>query len=446
MTSLASKTKTEHLILLVGGNPLPNAVAGKLLVSPNGTITLVHSGGPGGTADVAQRLRAWFTGQGIVASVELKEVEESSPTSVIRSVQERLGSVNAQSVGLNYTGGTKAMSVHAYRAVEQWAEQKGITAVFSYLDARTLQMVFDPVDAGRSEQREYVGRALELKLTELLVLHDWSLTHPATEKPILPRTAQELLSVHAQEHAANLWVEWLRAELFQKATRREQMLVDCPRSPDAQACTIQLPTRKWLSQGKLKNTLLQWPSCSALESVTQRMKTELLQADSLQLGDAATTCGYTEVEDFCKWLDGGWLESAVLATLQDGAHECGLHEVAMNLKPTGPNSPKGFEFDVVGIRGYQLFAFSCSTDTENVQGGRDRLKKKLFEAYIRASQLGGDEARVALVCCSNDPDGLEHEMRRDVDPEGRIRVFGRKHLADLATHLKQWIQSQSGEE
>jgi len=153
--------KSDHLLLLVGANPLPNAVAGKLLVAPDGTITLVHSGGASGTADVAQRLRGWLEQQEVVNTVELKEVEESSPSSIVRGVQERLNAIQAKTVGLHYTGGTKAMSVHAYRTVEQWAKEKNITAAFSYLDARTLEMVFDPVDAGVSEQRVYIGRALE---------------------------------------------------------------------------------------------------------------------------------------------------------------------------------------------------------------------------------------------------------------------------------------------
>jgi len=88
------------------------------------------------------------------------------------------------------------------------------------------------------------------------------------------------------------------------------------------------------------------------------------------------------------------------------------------------------------MRGYQFCAIFRSTDTR-----KGLLKLKLFEAYVRARQLGGDEARVALVCCSNDRHGLEHEMRRDVDPEGRIRVFGRKHLANLAEYLREWIPS-----
>lgn len=436
--------QSQHLLLLVGGNPLPNAVAGRLLVVPGGTIALIHSRD---TADVANRLKTWLLNERELAQVSLKQIEESNPTSIISGVQGHLKGLQGHRVGLNYTGGTKAMSVHAYRAVEQWAKEKGITPIFSYLDARTLQIVFDTVDTSGNEQRKYVGRAMKLELTDLLALHGWKLHHEPTKQPILPRTAQELAVVQAQEAAAAAWGQWLQEELFEKAMRRQKIPVTCPRSPDGQECTVEQPIRRWLSKTQLQQTTLQWPSHPALQTVTEELQRELILPDSLRLGDAAKTCGYRDLQDFCKWLDGLWLESAAFEALQDCTTACGLDDVSMNLEPaSGGDSPANFEFDVMAMRGYQLFALSCSTDTENIQGGKDRLKKKLFEAYIRARQLGGDEARVALVSCSNDPEGLEHEMQRDVDPEGRIRVFGRRQLADLGTHLRQWIQSQSGEE
>jgi len=207
---VSNEGKAEHLILLVGGNPLPNAVAGKLLIAPGGTITLVHSGASG-TAGIAQRLRGWLQQQAVAKTVELKEVEESSATSIIRGVRERLEAISAATVGLHYTGGTKAMSVHAYRTVEQWAKEKNITAEFSYLDARTLEMVFEPLDNWMIDRREYVGRALELKLTDLLRLHGWTLK-ASTEQPILPGTAKELLRVHADQCTADKWAGWLRGD------------------------------------------------------------------------------------------------------------------------------------------------------------------------------------------------------------------------------------------
>lgn len=425
----------DHLILLVGGNPLPNAVAGKLLVKSDGTITLIHSEG---TADVAKRLCQWLKENRVARDVKLKQVEEANPTSIIEGVKECLEEAKPRTVGpnytvgLNYTGGTKVMSVHAYRAVEQWTSERSIKAVFSYLDARTLKMVFDPVNPGTDV-------SLKLNLNDLLTLHGWKLSN-SREEPILPRTARKLLNIHAKEQTAQAWAKWLQEELFQKARRSKRVPINCPRSPDGQPCTIEEPTQNWLSQGELKKVVLQWPSQPDLEEVIQTMKDELKQTDSLQLGNAAQACGYKYVEDFCKWLNGGWLESAVLDALQNCAHNCALHVTKMNLElASGSNNPTRFEFDVVGMRGYQLFAISCSTDTQ-----KGLLKLKLFEAYVRARQLGGDEARVALVCCSNDPEGLEHEMRRDVDPEGRIRVFGRKHLANLDKYLEEWIRSQIG--
>jgi hypothetical protein len=36
-------------------------------------------------------------------------------------------------------------------------------------------------------------------------------------------------------------------------------------------------------------------------------------------------------------------------------------------------------------------------------------------------------------------------MRRDISPEGRIRVFGRERLKDLTGYIADWIRQQSKE-
>jgi len=408
--------RSDHLLLLVGGNPLPNAVAGKLLTAREGTITLFHSRGAAGTGDVAQRLCAWLNKQGVVRSVGLKEVEESNPTSIFSGVQERLNSVGAHRVGLNYTGGTKAMSVHAYRAVEQWAKEKNTTPVFSYLDARTLQMVFDP-NGGSGEWREYVGRALELKLRDLLALHGWALKCEPTQTPLFPTTARALATACANDEGFEDWKKWIDDEFRSKCRRSGK--------------------EDWKNKTQLQAVSLTLPTSSSLREVVQSLHSEL-RVSGGNLGLVHGAFG-NEPKRFCEWLFGKWLEHYVLDILNDNdlVTQLYLHECAQNIVPNEVE----FDVDVMALRGYQLFAFSCSTDTQ-----KGRLKLKLFEAYVRARQLGGDEARIALVCCSNDSDGLENEMRRDVDPGGRIHVFGRKHLGNLTEHIKTWIQSQSREE
>jgi hypothetical protein len=429
--------QVEHLLLLVGGNPLPNAVSGKLLTMPKGTITLLHSAG---TANVAGRLRSWLIAQ--TFTVELRQLEESNPASIVACVREALHCAPA-SVGLNYTGGTKAMSVHAYRAAEEWGQGNATRLVLSYLDARTLRMVIDPSnpESGQQGHDYYVGRDVQLSLMDLLQLHGWRLKNQPRTVAVMPNTAQQLKSIHAQQSTAEEWVRWIQDVLLQSAKRLEDVSVSCKRSPDGQKCMAQRQSRKWKSTGNLKQLELEWPTAQGLQPVVHNMKDELQQMDRLSIGVAAKKWDYEKPEDFCKWLEGTWLETVVLQALHACLDSGGLHEVSMGLYPaSGGDHPSGFEFDVIGMRGYQLFAFSCTTDPE-----RGRVKFKLFEAFVRARQLGGDEARVALVCCDDDPDGLQQEMWRDVDPEGRIRVFGRNALIDLETQLLQWIQSQSRE-
>ncbi len=406
--------KTEHLLLLVGSNPLPNAVAGKLLTAPDGTISLIHSGGATGTAEVAQRLATWLKEQEVTQSVKFKEVEESNPTSISRGVAECLEVIKVQRVGLNYTGGTKAMAVHAYRAMERWTKEKSITPVFSYLDARTLQMVFDPV-AGSNEQRIYVGRALELRPADLLALHGWTLRHEPTGTPLFPTTARVLATACTNDEGFKDWKGWIEKEFRPKCRRSDK--------------------EDWKNKTHLQAVSLTLPTSNALGEVVQSLRSEL-QVPEGDLGLAHGAFG-NEPKRFCEWLYGKWLEHYVLDILNHLASPLCLQECAQNIVPNEVE----FDVDVMALRGYQLFAFSCSTDIQ-----KSLLKLKLFEAYVRARQLGGDEVRVALVCCVDDPDGLEHEMRRDVDPEGRIRVFGRRDLGNLTEHIKTWIQSQSGEE
>jgi ferredoxin len=383
--------KVEHLILLVGGNPLPNAVAGELLVNPGGTITLIHSSD---TFDIAKRLYRRFKNK---TNVKLKEVKESNPASIIQGVRECLEEAQSRTVGLNYTGGTKVMAVHAYRAVAQWGTKKGVTPVFSYLDARKLEMVFDPINAGNSEQRVYIGRALKMNLEDLLLLHNWTLRQ-SQGQPDLPKSSHALATLFAgNKDMLNKWKDWVGDS-------------QNPHEPH------DMPEEFEIDNDKIKNILI--------KEIQQKGKPK----------------------DWMGWLKGKWLEDFVMHSLIDANSEfsLGLHEIKYRIIVQGITH---FEIDVIALRGFQMFALSCSTASFNPEKKKEtkqELKLKLFETYVRAQQLGGDEARVALVGFVDDPNSLEQEMQRDVDPAGRIKVFGWRQLSDLKLHLYNWIRSQAG--
>jgi len=95
---------------------------------------------------------------------------------------------------------------------------------------------------------------------------------------------------------------------------------------------------------------------------------------------------------------------------------------------------------VLALRGYQLYYFSCYS-------GNDfrRAKLKLFEAIVRAKQLGGEEARAAVVACIDDPDRLRAQVERELDEHSgdrQFEVFGRDSLPDLAGQLKRWFERE----
>lgn len=462
--------QVDHLLLLVGSNPLPNAVAGKLLTATGGTITLIHSADG---LDLAQRLKSWFVDAGYSdTNIGFKQVEESSADSVYTHVHEVLkkyerkvleeyksGQDNANKagmvrVGLNYTGGTKVMSVQAYRALENWTNDRSRYAifsgdsVFSYLDARTLQMRFDPAP-GRDAIPFYVGLKVDIGIRDLLRLHNWEpITDPITV-PVLPESAKALLAVHSNPTHARIWTEWLRNELFRKA--RKPVPIPPPfwvfqsgKELQGQYDVKQSgPNSEWKKSAQLQNQEIPWPD---LPTLRETMSNELGQHSVEHLNLTATTGrGFKDEKEFCRWLSGIWLESAMLSALQHCPQELHLKECCMDIKPKvlGRSGEELFQFDVATIRGYQLFAFSCTTEG----GGKGLLKQKLFEAYVRARQMGGDEACAALVCCTTQEtaDELEAEMRRDISPEGRIRVFGHKHLVNLAENIADWVRKQSKE-
>jgi hypothetical protein len=405
-----SQYRTEHLLLLIGSNPLPNAVAGILLSGPENAISLLHSTG---TFDVAMRLKKWLERKGRQVR-PLRQIDESDPASIFSGVQVELQNVGVSQIGLNYTGGTKAMSVHAYRAIERWAQEKcsqrqEIKTTFSYLNPRKLELVIDPADPQSGESSRRIPAGLEPKLTliDLLDLHGWSLKHDPNVDPVLPESARALAKACAEKASFDEWKTWVYATL------RAQ----CRDDKD-----------KWYGKSKLPEKL-DLPSNPAVMEALQR---------ELSLPEAALVLKQSifahDAKHFCEWLDGKWLEHHVLDEMRQIPPSLDLHQLAQNVE----THEVQFDVDVVALRGYQLFAISCSTDA-----GKGLLKSKLFEAYIRAHQLGGDEARNALVCCSNKPEEIEQEMRRDVDPEGRIRVFGQPHLSDIGTHLANWIREQS---
>lgn len=432
--------QVDHLFLLIGENPLPNYVAAKTLLNEKASIYLVHSTG---TATIADRLR-------LILSKELKEQQikiyllnlgasEADANQIRNAITGKAQSLTGK-IGLHYTGGTKAMSVHAYQALVSVLKEQN-KPYFSYLDPRQLQMRSEDPASGKSIPLT-VGLKVQPSLELVFKLHNlkWKSNNPPSNKLILPNIAAEFAKFHADENLWKDWRDWCNTQLRCPENRRED----------------QWGKKDWNE----KDESFEKKSLS-IENLPTKIKDVLRHhlntTDREMRLDYTKTVGFKNLKELCQWLDGIWLEHYVLSILQNptfiDTHK--IHESKMSFHiepPRGKKDRSQFEFDVAFQRGYQLFAISCTTIDSY-------CKQKLFEAHLRAQQLGGRESRVALVCCYHTPQWLEDEMsfidiresQSNQESEKdkykkKIKVFGRKDLVDLSDKLGKWIEYNKGVE
>ncbi len=424
--------KVNHLILLVGGNPLPNAVAGRLLVRHGGRITLVYSAD---TKSVADDLETWFAKYHVV-KITLKKVIESNAENVHTEVHNIIN--KDECTGLNYTGGTKTMAVHAHRAFRDILG-KSATQMSSYLDSHKLKLIFD--DGYYYDAIDNLPESF--KLQDFIDLHASLRINPCNlplTQAWLPDTSM-VLAQGQRGFLSNTWRNWYDKYIKPlKQPRCKHKLKDSSES------LVGWRYQYWQDEASLKATTVPFPE----KKIGHKLKQELIgvgypsdMAD-LNLGQAYNVLAtpsiippafqHLEIEELCAWFESKWLEHYVASCLEKSGLFDSVYIGVETILEEDKQQPVCFELDVVGIRGYQLFAISCTT-----KGGFD-VKEKLFEVTTRARQLGGDEARIGLVCTNNKPSHIQSEIRATIDKH--IRVFGSNHLRNLQTALTAWVEGR----
>lgn len=170
----------NHLILLIGTNPLPNFVVAEYFLKNNPDlkkIWLVYSEAnryQEGTYTYAENLETVlknrYTRKPIFPLNKLAISDVSISKQILNDIKSKLINDLPQNsaVHLNYTGGTKVMATHVYRAIE-YENVKISNRSFSYLDGRSFRIVNDDgiiiVDNLLNE--------VTISFEELIKLHGW---------------------------------------------------------------------------------------------------------------------------------------------------------------------------------------------------------------------------------------------------------------------------------
>lgn len=426
--------QVDHLFLLVGENPLPNYVAAKTLLKDGGKAYLIDTTGTNptkpGEEGPSQRLRAILN----ICEKDRVPLEnyESDADEIKARIKVKVKEIQEKDkkdypgetkcFGLNYTGGTKAMAVHVYQALLEL--NLSPKPVFSYLDPRSLKMRIDYPKTPLDVLEDKVKTWLDISFEKLFALHNlrWKPNDEPIKSPCLTEAAKDLVDLYItlsyQKKLLELttpYRQWREGELSQKTKNRKY----------------------WKDEKSLEDVTLDLKDLPS--QIQQILKTRLnLSNNQLQL-KVAKNYGFKEFSQFCEWLNCGWLEHYVLWQVQQ-IKNIKIDESAMSFHIEDSDNPNAnwdkFEFDVAFRRGYQLFALSCTTAVEDSQ-----CKEKLFEAYIRARQLGGAEARVALVCPHYAPARLEKHLKILMQDK-KIAVFGYKHLKQLSQNIFKWIEGK----
>ena len=149
---------------------------------------------------------------------------------------------------------------------------------------------------------------------------------------------------------------------------------------------------------------------------------------------STTSAQKKQLKDMDKFFNGVWLEYAAYAAFKKVLDEIKsksngkrnnvqlFHSVYVRTQGTGP-AERHFELDVVAVLGYQVVVVSCSV-TSNLSD----IKQKAMEAYHRAKQLGGDEARAVVLCVASYEyaERVEKELEDETGTKRPLQVWGRQ--------------------
>lgn len=366
------------LILLIGSNPLPNYIVAKYLtgieedieaklIKPD-LIILVH------TTETERFARQIQSVLNLLADIKIEEIklEENGrkPKIIRKKIIEKLDEIKSKnkinSIHLNYIGGTKTMAVQTVKAVEEWLKDKMDTDfVLSDVDPRIHKIIISENGIGFPKTRCLLD-IVKLTTAELLKLHGMKIRdHGKSELEIdesdLIEFCRQLLEKYKSDEARN----------FNKKLRSISGEFDRVKIKDED----DKETEQIINNSeKILN-----------------IKKEIM--DQLPILKKIVFTASNPNIFFIKFVTGGWLEQLVqrsLIHLKPTIYPA-VNEVRCGVK--AEYEKRSTEIDVIAIQGYQLYLFSCTTSNKISD-----VKHKAFEAIYRAEQLGGEHAKVIIVC------------------------------------------------
>lgn len=397
--------EVDHWLLPIGGNPVPSVLSILALNNGHNSFYLLPSSQTENTANTIKKV---LSGKGITSVNILASVDSRDPSAIYK-ICGRLANDNRR-WGVQYTAGTKAMSVMTSLAMNKLTS--GV--VLAYLDS----------------------------YTDSIIVHGPNgdpLSDPIVTQPKLSR--DELLSLHGFQRVRE---NGIRQVSFENAARRMvELNIDTTYDLKCWAGW----TTYWRNYrfNRIKDPLLSqnkdlWDKAQPFLTSLESSGIRNLAVEDISWAQLAID-NNVSVPVLRDWLCGGWLENWTLSALikakrlgapVNEAIRC--VELVRTVADQDVSGPGKIEVDVVAISGVRLLGVSCTVD-------RNRAKTKLLENFVRVSQMGGDESLCAMVSCTdaNRTDQLRKEADKILRPRRRLATFGLDDLLELENRFLEWL-------
>lgn len=371
-------------ICLCGEQPMPNVIP-VLACRPERVVLLRTD--LTGSRDAAGRIENFLRGRDIIAgSVQVDAFDDSSVHNAISRIVNQYG---AQSTLINWTGGTKPMSLAAYRAA-------GGAVTRLYYDQRAGIRLND-------EPFQPLPNPIDLGIRDHIQLNAGVHIEPQADRPPpAPRSTRVLINALTRRpESGDAILKWLadyRFNVLEPLRRNRRWLADPGPIPTPPQCPDHPRLHTGLTDAMLEDDLLDEPADSDERFVP-------------------TTEGLG-------FLHGFWWEGVVHHLLLDGLRNLGetapANTIERNLNLKWPGHKTNNELDLAFLRANRLYFISCTTAVESLAEEKRRAVENM------ALNLGGRFARGMLACTL------------DEGRAGAIQARGR--LTTLVPHWSRWLQ------
>ncbi|MEI7813055.1 MAG: hypothetical protein WCJ01_11640 [Ignavibacteria bacterium] len=410
------KKEITDLVLLIGTSPLPNYVVAKYFIDNYPglkKIWLLHSdktSSNSSTEVYAENIvkilkkNTKFTNDALFKIIALRNIENFKRLKTELRDKIKIAD-NADSVyHINITGGTKLMVLQCY---DYFKENENIEKEFSYLSARTFDLVNDQDDIMQKDLRKKVTVSLD----DLIALSDFRRCNKPADYDFSSANAifDKLLENGKLNNFYNSENGWDRKNFRNKKDEWFQLSeFEKPESP--------------INRTKPGDFL----------NIVSAMPEELRIYD--KNGDFNKS-GAKYLKDSLGYLDGKWLEEVVYNKISNAFKQLQV-EKNWEINKKEWNSNNSFEIDIILINGYQMVGISCTTIGD--KGGKALIKSKGFEILQRTRQIGGDEAKSVLVTKTSTAikQVIEEELQIETGGSNNIIVIGADELKNNGSFLE----------